>query len=58
MVLRAGAFTSLGSQSKEALPDLCGRLQCGFSTLGRYDGRFDLFGQLVGIAVGGAWHDP
>src|SRR5580693_2531335 len=37
--------------SEEALPDLAGA-PVWFLALGRYDGRFDLFGQLVGIAVG------
>src|ERR1700722_15184543 len=37
--------------SEEALPDLAGA-PVGFLALGCYDGRFDLLGQLVGIAVG------
>jgi hypothetical protein len=37
--------------SEEALPDLAGA-PIGFLVLGRYDGRFDLLGQLVGIAMG------
>src|SRR5271154_1754425 len=36
--------------SEEALPDLAGA-PVRFLALGRYDGRFDLLGQLVGIAV-------
>ena len=37
--------------TKEALPDLAGA-PVRFLALGRYDGGFDLLGQLVGIAVG------
>ena len=37
--------------SKEALPDLAGA-PVGFLALGRYDGRFDLLGQLVCISMG------
>src|SRR5579864_9684708 len=37
--------------SEEALTDLAGA-PVGFLALGRYDGRFDLLGQLVGIAMG------
>src|ERR1700693_2473948 len=37
--------------SEEALPGLAGA-PVGFLALSRYDGRFDLLGQLVGIAVG------
>jgi len=37
--------------SEEALPDLAGA-PVWFLAPGCYDGRFDLFGQLVGIAVG------
>src|ERR1700733_9352221 len=37
--------------SKKALPDLAGA-PVRFLALGRYDGRFDLLGQLVGIAMG------
>src|SRR5579863_8651175 len=37
--------------SEEALPDLAGA-PVWFLALGCYDGRFDLLGQLVGIAVG------
>src|SRR5580693_1039900 len=40
-----------GQSSEEALPDLAGA-PVRFLTLGRYDGRFDLLGQLIGIAVG------
>jgi len=36
--------------SEEALSDLAGA-PVRFLALGRYDGRFDLLGQLVGIAV-------
>src|ERR1039458_847438 len=36
---------------KEALPDLAGA-PVGFLALGRYDGRFDLLGQLVGVSMG------
>src|SRR5271170_6040627 len=44
-------FHYRGQSSKEALPDLAGA-PVRFLALGRYDGRFDLLGQLVGIAVG------
>src|SRR5271155_4124077 len=44
-------FHFRGQSSKEALPDLAGA-PVRFLALGRYDGRFDLLGQLVGIAVG------
>jgi len=37
--------------TKEALPDLAGA-PVRLLALSRYDGRFDLLGQLVGIAVG------
>src|ERR1700719_965221 len=37
--------------SKEALPDLAGA-PVRFLALGRYDGRFDLLGQLVGVSEG------
>src|SRR5580704_11940697 len=37
--------------SKEALPDLAGA-PVRFFALGRYDGRFDLLGQLVGVSMG------
>src|ERR1700685_1921985 len=37
--------------AKEALPDLAGA-PVWFLTLGRYDGRFDLLGQLVCISLG------
>ena len=37
--------------SEEALPDLAGA-PVRFPALGRYDGRFNLFRQLVGVAVG------
>src|SRR5580698_5061138 len=37
--------------SKEALPDLAGA-PARFLALGRYDGRFDLLGQLVCISMG------
>src|SRR5580704_4719354 len=40
-----------GQSSEEALPDLAGA-PVRFLALGRYDGHFDLLGQLVGIAVG------
>src|SRR5581483_11187824 len=50
MVLRAGTLTACGSL-QEALPDLAGA-PVGFLALGGYDGRFDLFGQLIGIAEG------
>jgi hypothetical protein len=36
--------------SKEALPDLAGA-PVRFLVLGRYDGRFDLLGQLVGLSM-------
>ncbi len=51
MVLRAGTFTSLGNRRRR-----CSRIlrapQFGFLALGRYDGRFDLLRQLVGITMG------
>src|SRR5277367_1283126 len=37
--------------SEEALPDLAGA-PVRFLALGRYDGRFDLLGQLVGVSSG------
>ena len=51
MVLRAGTFTSLGSRRRRRSRILRAP-QLRFLALGRYDGRFDLLGQLVGIAVG------
>src|ERR1700683_548743 len=44
-------FHFVRQSSEEALPDLAGA-PIGFLALGRYDGRFDLLGQLVGISNG------
>src|SRR5215472_3865875 len=47
----SGDLDFAGQSSKEALPDLAGA-PVRFLALGGYDGRFDLLGQLIGIAVG------
>ena len=47
----SGDFHFARQSSKEALPDLAGA-PVRFLALGRYDGRFDLLGQLVCISVG------
>src|SRR5580658_10840000 len=47
----SGDFHFARQSSKEALPDLAGA-PVRFLAFGRYDGRFDLFRQLVCISVG------
>src|ERR1700722_9399372 len=44
-------FYFRGQSSQEALPDLAGA-PVRFFAPGRYDGRFDLLGQLVGVSMG------
>ncbi len=51
MVLRAGTFTSLGSRLRRRSRILRAP-PVRFLAFGRYDSRFDLCGQLVGVSSG------